>query len=100
MAVGTSVFRIRIEQIFRWCWNLITLWGRSAQRSRESAGGPVRWQRSASTIGPAPAAIPHNTVDHKSAPIEQQAALGRLGATGPPVHVGGLLYCGSLRRPV
>ena len=24
MAIGTSVFRIRIELIFRWCWNLIT----------------------------------------------------------------------------
>jgi hypothetical protein len=24
MAMGTTVFRIRIELIFRWCWNLIT----------------------------------------------------------------------------
>jgi hypothetical protein len=32
MAMGTSVFRIRIELIFRRCWNLITPWGRSAQR--------------------------------------------------------------------
>jgi hypothetical protein len=32
MAKGTSVFRIRIELIFRRCWNLITPWGQSAQR--------------------------------------------------------------------
>ena len=32
MAKGTSVFPIRIELIFRRCWNLITPWGRSAQR--------------------------------------------------------------------
>ena len=32
MAKGTSVFRIRIELIFCRCWNLITPWGRSAQR--------------------------------------------------------------------
>jgi hypothetical protein len=27
MAMGTSVFRIRIELIFRRCWNLVTLSG-------------------------------------------------------------------------
>jgi hypothetical protein len=27
MAMGTSVFRIRIELIFCRCWNLITPWG-------------------------------------------------------------------------
>jgi hypothetical protein len=41
MAMGTSVFRIRIELIFRRCWNLITPWGRSAQRRGESAAAPV-----------------------------------------------------------
>ena len=33
MAMGTSVFRIRIELIFRRCWNLITPW--------RSAGAPA-----------------------------------------------------------
>ena len=33
MAMGTSVFRIRIELIFRRCWNLITPWRSAAARS-------------------------------------------------------------------
>jgi hypothetical protein len=38
MAVGTSVFRIRIELIFRWCWKLITPWGRSGTAQQGISG--------------------------------------------------------------
>jgi hypothetical protein len=34
MAMGASVFRIRIDLIFRRCWNLVTPLGRSAANQR------------------------------------------------------------------
>ena len=39
MAMGTSVFRIRTELIFRRCWNLITPW-RSAGAPPSMSGVP------------------------------------------------------------
>ena len=40
MAMGTSVFRIRIELIFRRCWNLITPCGYPQGLPPLMSGGP------------------------------------------------------------
>jgi hypothetical protein len=53
MAMGTTVFRIRIELIFRRCWNLVTpsrsCRGRSSQGRPRISGPRTRWRRSAGT---------------------------------------------------
>jgi hypothetical protein len=57
MAMGTSVLQIRIELIFRRCWNLITPW-RSAGASPPMSSVPRIWAadalaRAAESLPPA-----------------------------------------------
>jgi hypothetical protein len=41
MAMGATVSRIRIELIFRRCWNLITPWGRHCTVGGAGAIAPI-----------------------------------------------------------
>src|SRR6267142_4237244 len=52
MAMGATVSRIRIELIFRRCWNLITPCGQHSTAG-ETARAPMRWRRSTGTLQPA-----------------------------------------------
>jgi hypothetical protein len=96
MAMGATVSRIRIELIFRRCWNLVTpspaLQGASPDVGRISGRGLVGasgWHLDSPQAGPAPATFLES---RRGIPIGSQCAFG-CEPDGDPAAwvVGGML---------
>jgi hypothetical protein len=92
VARGATVSRIRIELIFRRCWNQVTPYGQHCTAG-ETARAPMRWRRS---TGPMTA---RRGGTHGRAPVAWESSAQGGGLDPASVGLQGMKYLATLPSP-